>query len=228
MKRYEIAGLQVDMDTFGRTLQQASAYQVEARGEADFTIRCDPELVLKSNPQLGSLDMAAYMGTGAYFARCLLRYDGFQLHSSAVLLDGKAYLFSAPSGTGKSTHTEKWLRLFGAQYLNDDKPALRRTQSGWVAYGTPWSGKHDLSTPESAPLGGIAFLERGQENRIHRLEPAEAVPLLISQSLRYLNANQMTVQLALLDKLLQEVPVWRLTCRNDDEAAILSHGEMTR
>jgi len=228
MKRYEIAGLQVDMETFGRTLQQAQPYETEVRGEADFTICCNTQKIMEDNPQMKDPDMAQYMGSGAVFARHLLRHNGFQLHSSAVLLSGKAYLFSAPSGTGKSTHTEKWQRLFGARYLNDDKPALRRTEDGWIAYGTPWSGKHDLSVPECAPLGGIAFLERGEENKILRLQPADAVPLLISQSLRYLSAGQMTAQLELLDKLLREVPVWRLVCRNDDDAAILSHGEMVR
>ena len=80
--------------------------------------------------------------------------------------------------------------------------------------------------PRRAPLGGIAFLRRGEENAIRRLEPAEGVELLISQSLRYLTAEQMLLQLELLDRLLREVPVWLLTCRNDDEAAALSRSHM--
>ena len=222
MARCQIAGLQVDVFAQGRTQKQLQPYLTEANGPADMTVQCDPQRVLKYNPALGDLDNAEYLGTGSAFARALLKFDGFQLHSSAVMLDGKAYLFSAPSGTGKSTHTEKWCRLFGAKLLNDDKPVLRLQEDRWIAYGTPWSGKHDLSTPTGIPLGGIAFLQRAEENRIRRLDAQEAVSLIISQTMRYLNAQQMTLQLALLDKLLQQVPVWLLECRNDDQAACLS------
>ena len=228
MKRYAIAGLQVDMDVQGRTLTQAAPYEVEPVGKADMVLSCDVDKVLEHNPEVGSRDLAQYMGIGTKFAYGVLDFDGFQLHSSAVMLDGKAYLFSAPSGTGKSTHTEKWCRLFGAKLLNDDKPVLRRQQEGWIAYGTPWSGKHDLSLPVGVPLGGIAFLLRGQENTIRKMEPMEAVAHLISQAPRYLNQERMEKQLSLLDQLLQEIPVWILHCRNEDAAAYLSREAMCK
>ena len=226
VKRYHIAGLRVDMDVGGRTLVQAQPYEAESDGPADIKIRCNIDKVMEANPELGDRDMAEYMGTGTIFAHRIMMFDGFQLHSSAVMLDGHAYLFSAPSGTGKSTHTEKWCRLFGARLLNDDKPVLRYQQDKWIAYGTPWSGKHDLSVPAGVPLGGIAFLRRGQENTICRMEPGEAVIHLISQTPRYLTAEQMQLQLTLVDRLLQTVPVWLLTCRNDDEAAFVSYESM--
>lgn len=226
MKRYFIAGLQVDMDVSGRTLEQARPYEAEPVGEAELTIHCDPQKVLDANPEIKTLDLAEYMGTGTNFAYQILSFGGFQLHSSAVMLDGKAYLFSAPSGTGKSTHTEKWCRLFGAQLLNDDKPVLRLREGTWIAYGTPWSGKHDLSVPAGVPLGGIAFLLRGKENTIRRMEPGEAVAHLISQAPRYLSAQRMEQQLSLLDQLLQQVPIWLLYCRDEDEAAFVSREAM--
>ena len=122
-----------------------------------------------------------------------------------MVLDGKAYLFSANSGTGKSTHTEKWCRLFGATYLNDDKPVLRYINGLWMAYGTPWSGKHDLSSPVGVPLGGIAFLERGDENRICPMGANQAVPRLLHQSLWRLSQQQMEAQLTLMDKLVRQI-----------------------
>jgi len=227
MKRYKIAGLAVDMEVSGRTEQQAEAYAVPEEGPADITLSCDARRVLELNPELNDLDTAQYMGTGLIFSKHLLEFDGSFLHASAVVWNGKAYLFSANSGTGKSTHTEKWCRLFGATYLNDDKPALRLLNGAWMAYGTPWSGKHDLSSPIGVPLGGIAFLERGEENRITPMDPAEAVPKLMCQSLWKLNRQQMEKQLLLADQLLRQVPVWRLICRNDDEAAMVSHKAMT-
>lgn len=228
MKRYEIAGLAVDMELSGRAELQAEAYRVPANGPADITFACDARRVLELNPHMETLENAMYLGSAAMFARYLLRFQGTYLHASAVILDGRAYLFSANSGTGKSTHTEKWCRLFGATYLNDDKPALRLVDDVWMAYGTPWSGKHDLSTPTGVPLGGIAFLRRGEENSIRPMTSAEAVPHLVHQSQWRMHRDLMEVQLTLLDRLMREIPVWELTCRNDDDAAILSHSVMTK
>lgn len=226
MKRYNIAGLAIDLDAGGRTLKQAEPYAVQARGPADMVIQIDIDRAMELNPQITDRDMAEYLATGHRFCALLPLFRGFMLHSSAVVCGNKAYLFSAPSGTGKSTHTQKWVRLFGAEYLNDDKPVLRLMGGRWMAYGTPWSGKHDISSPRGVELGGIAVLTRGEENGITRLSPAEALPYIMSQTIFRQSRQRMDMQLALLDDLLGRVPVWLLTCRNDDDAAILSHSVM--
>ena len=227
MQRYEIAGLKIDMQPVGRTVQQAAPYASAVSGEADLTIEIDTARVIENSAWIKDDDVAYYMSSGSRFSVALLDHQGFMLHSSAIVLDGKAYLFSAPSGTGKSTHTEKWIRLFGAQYLNDDKPALRLVDGVWMAYGTPWSGKHDLSSPLGVPLGGIAFLGRDSENSIEPLEPGEALPCLMSQTVYTLSARRMDLLLGVVDQLLRSVPVWQLKCKNEDEAALLSHRVMT-
>lgn len=226
MSRYRIADLSVDMEVSGRTLQQAKAYEAQADGPADIVLECNVNEIMALNPELTDWDTAEYMGTGAIFARELLGFNGSFLHSSAVVLDGKAYLFSAPSGTGKSTHTEKWCRLFGARYLNDDKPALRLVDGVWMAYGTPWSGKHDLSSNEGAPVGGVAVLRRGEENTITRMQPSQAMPWIMSQTTYRLSREDMDKQLALMDSFLRQVPIWQLSCRNEDAAAIVSRDAM--
>lgn len=220
--QYEIAGLRVEMAVSGRTLKQAAAYAAPAYGQPDIVIPDNAELFLKHYPQLGDMDTAQYMGSGAAFSRSLLDHDGFQLHASAVILDGRAYLFSAPCGTGKSTHTEKWVRLFDARYLNDDKPAIRLVDGRWMAFGTPWSGKHDLSSPEGAPIGAVVYLKRGSVNEICPIEPAKAVPYLLSQMDRIHPKDYTERLISLADGFLRSVPVWELTCRNDDEAAYVS------
>ena len=141
MKHYCIAGLRVAMKTFGRTLNQAVNYEVPVSGEPDITIHTEPEAMLEKYPYL-SLDSCEYMCTGSMFYSQLLRHNGIMLHSSCVVVDDGAYLFTARSGTGKSTHTNLWLEKFGdrAYILNDDKPALRLENGTWFAYGTPWSG----------------------------------------------------------------------------------------
>lgn len=226
MALYRICDLIVDMALSGRAKTQAEPYLTQTDAPADITISFSHEQMLRKVPQMTDFSMAEYIGTGALFAVEVLRFEGFQLHASAVQLEGKAYLFSAPPGTGKSTHTEKWCRLFGAEIINDDKPVLRWVDNRWMVYGTPWSGKHDLSKPVGIPLGGIAFLERGEENTIRVMPSAEAVPAMIGQCLRLVHKGCMAKQLALIDKLLKETPVWLLTCRNDDEAAVVSCGAM--
>lgn len=227
VKRYEIAGLKIDMEPVGRTVAQAEPYASQSSGPADLTIKVDVLKLIEKSEWIKTEDVAYYMGSGSRFSTALLDHQGFMLHSSAVILDGGAYLFSAPSGTGKSTHTEKWIRLFGAEYLNDDKPALRLVDGVWMAYGTPWSGKHDLSKPAGVPLRGIAFLCRGDQNDVSPMDPAEALPCLMSQTVYQLPERRMDALLSLADDLLRRVPFWVVTCRNDDDAAILSRRVMT-
>jgi hypothetical protein len=97
-----------------------------------------------------------------------------------------------------------------------------------MAYGTPWSGKHDLSSPVGVPLGGVAFLERGEENRIFPMNADRAVPRLLHQSLWRLPQQQLEAQLELVDKLVRNIPIWELFCRNEDAAAYLSRSVMTK
>ena len=226
MARYRIADLLVEMEASGRTQQQALPYLTEEDGKTDIVLSYDYEGALRKYPQLQTLEMAEYMTTGSLFAVEVLRFGGFQLHASAVMLDGKAYLFSAPSGTGKSTHTEKWCRLFGAEIINDDKPVLRRVDGVWMVYGTPWSGKNDLSCPVGVPLGGVAFLARGQVNEIFPMAPIKAVPAILRECMQFSHKGCADRQLALIDQLLREAPIWQLFCRNDDEAAMVSYEAM--
>lgn len=228
MKKYKIADLIVAMNVSGRTLQQAQPYEIQEDLPADITIDLDIKQILQDCPQFETEELTEYMSTGTIFARRALHFDGYYIHSSAVVLDGKAYLFTAPSGTGKSTHTEKWIRLFGAHYLNDDKPILRYVNDNWMAYGTPWSGKHDLSTNEGVPVGGIVCLQRGAKNEIAPMSVVGALPFLMGQTLYHLRAENMDIKLALLDRLLKDVPVWDLKCLPDDEAAIMCRDAITK
>ena len=116
-------------------------------------------------PELFDADITreelAYMEAAAQFYHQMLKFGGFYLHSSAVVRDGKAYLFSGQSGMGKSTHTRLWQEVFGGdtRVINDDKPALRCIDGIWYAYGTPFCGKDGININERVPLAGICFLK---------------------------------------------------------------------
>ena len=158
---------------------------------------------------------------GRQFAEFLLDHGTLWLHGSALALDGCGYLFTARSGTGKSTHTRLWRERFGdrAVIVNDDKPFVTLTGSGALLHGSPWSGKHGLDTNITVPLRGICLLERGQDNRIEPAEPETVLPLLCKQAYEPLTEEKAAVSHGLLQTLAQRVPLWRMACNKDPEAA---------
>ena len=174
-------------------------------------------------------ELLAYMDSGQIFYSGLLKYDGMMLHSSDIELEGGAYLFSGPSGVGKSTHTSLWQKEFpSARLFNDDKPALRKIDGVWYAYGTPWSGKHGININMRVPLRGICFLRQGDENKIRRLTGVAAVSAIMSQTIRGFKTERGLDKLVnILGQLVEDIPIYELTNRPEPAAAHLSHGTMT-
>lgn len=226
-KYYKIAGLTVKMDTYGRAEAQAEAYRCEPSAQIDFQV-CSRWLEFKDRHPEMSDEVGEYLYSGANFYRNLLDFGGMMLHSSAVVVDGKAYLFTADPGTGKSTHTKLWLEQFGdrAYILNDDKPAIRKEEDGWFAYGTPWSGKYDISVDARAPVAGIAVLERGAENAICPFGGIPAIHAILRQCNRPKAAEYREKLLNLLDQLISQVPIWKLQCTISPEAAQIAYAAM--
>ncbi|MBD9303402.1 MAG: hypothetical protein EGS63_01160 [Lachnospira sp.] len=175
----------------------------------------------------------AYLETLAVYRKIadhLLSCDTLLFHGSVIAVDGIGYLFTAKSGTGKSTHTRLWREYFGerAVMVNDDKPLLRITDSGVTAYGTPWDGKHRLSTNIAVPLNGICILTRDTTNHIEQAEPHAVYPLIVQQTNRSLSSDGMKQTLSLIDRMLNVVPVYRLGCNMDIEAARVAYEGMNR
>ncbi len=225
---YRIAGLTVKMKSYGRTIRQAYPYRCEDTVNPDITIDSRWDKLREKYPMISEED-GEYLCTGSNFYRQLLDYDGLMLHSSAVVVDGKAYLFSAPCGTGKSTHTRLWLEHFGelAYILNDDKPALRLQDGVWYAYGTPWSGKNDISVNLGVPVAGIAMVERSETNEISQWNGKEAIFAVYSQVNRPSTPEFRMKLLDLLDKLFAGIPVWKLRCNMNPDAAMVSYAAMS-
>ena len=161
-------------------------------------------------------------------AEALIGKDTLMLHGSTVAVDGQAYLFTAPCGTGKSTHTRLWREVFGdrAVMVNDDKPFLRITSDGVLACGSPWTGKHGLGSNVSFPMKGICILSRGSENRIRLLAPEDAADFLRSQCFVPVDSEQAGRALELLDRLIRMVSLWQMECTKQPEAAITAYQAM--
>lgn len=161
-------------------------------------------------------------------AEGLLERDVLLFHGSTVAVDGAAYLFTAECGTGKSTHTRYWRQVFGdrAVMVNDDKPFLKITDSGVLACGAPWSGKHGLDTNIIVPLQGICILRRGSENRIRPISCAEAMNMLLKQSIPPRDPEMLPLFRSLADKLAETVSLWQMDCTKDPKAAQIAHAAM--
>ena len=155
-------------------------------------------------------------------------YDTFVFHGSVVAVDGQGYLFTAKSGTGKSTHTALWREYLGdkAVMINDDKPMLKITDSGVTAYGTPYNGKHRLGCNMSVPLKAICILTRGEKNSIVRIDKAEAYAMLLQQVYRPQNPLQMAKTLKLVDRLAANTELYKLACNMAIEAAEVAYNAM--
>lgn len=233
MRRYNIADLIVDISFKGELLESRSEkYKTEnILGDADICIDIDPKLIEKraKGSSIG-YDGYEYLMTGSKFYRELLKFDGFMLHASAVVLDGKAYLFSAPSGTGKSTHTALWEKYFNGSdvyVINDDKPAIKLEADGeFYVYGTPWSGKSDKNANKKAKLQGICFIERSEENFIEKINPLDALQKLVWQTIRPSDTESLDKLITLNDMLLKKVSVYKMGCRIDTEAVELAYSTM--
>lgn len=154
----------------------------------------------------------------------------FLFHCSAVSAFGSAYAFTAKSGTGKSTHTALWRRVFGddAFIINDDKPIIGINENGATVYGTPWNGKHGLGRNVAVPLKAICFLSRGAENRIKPVtDKGIIIPKLLNQTFRPSDAVALKRTLELLDRLCSRVSFYSLECNMEEEAARVSFRGMS-
>ena len=230
--KYKIADLIVEFNAkFDTTKKRSQKYIYDENTERDFRITVRDEAIQKEQKfdELLSDDLAEYMIMGTTFYKGLLNYSGCLLHASAVVIDDEAYLFSANCGTGKSTHTSLWLKYLSEKnpyILNDDKPAIRIMEDGIYAYGTPFSGKHDISKNTRAKIKGICFIEQATKNSIKKIEPKEAVPIFFEQKVKRLTKEQMLKLLDIIDIILKEIPIYKLCCNISEEAVKLSYNIM--
>lgn len=174
---------------------------------------------------------AGYLESLAIYRKiceCLISQDILLFHCSALAYRGKAYLFAASSGTGKSTHTRLWREAFGEDVvmINDDKPLLRVTRQGVTVFGTPFAGKEGLQTNTSAAVGGIVLLHQAKENTIRPLTMEESYPRLLTQTYRPKDPVRLIKTMELVHTMAK-LPVFSLGCTISREAAELARETLT-
>ena len=223
---YEIAGMKVEMEPrYARLKKQSEPYI--SSGSPIMHVTSDPydeAHVVMENPSEEELE---YICCSSAFCRGIIPYGRFFLHASAVVYEGEAYLFSAPSGTGKSTHTALWRERFPESYiLNDDKPVILPEKEQITVWGTPFAGKTNLQVNRGVPLKGICFLQQGIENQIRQLTEAQALALLLNNTYRPKENDKMNLLLDMMEQVVTQIKSYEMSCNRELEAAELSYKVM--
>ena len=160
----------------------------------------------------------------------LIQSGGMMFHSSCIDYKGDAICFSAPSGTGKSTHTQLWRKVFGddVKFINDDKPAIKFNKNDIpYAYGLPYSGKDFLNSNTSAPVKAIVFIERSKTNSIRKIDGVEAVYKIVNQTFKVVEDKELyNMLLETVEKFVLSVPCYILSCDMSEEAVITCYNEL--
>ena len=171
--------------------------------------------------------LSYFTGTAGIFNRIgmetlLLQHYGLLLHASLIKYNGKAIAFSGPSGVGKSTQADIWRAYLGADIINGDRAALRKGADGWTAYGSPYAGTSGIYINDSAPLSAIILLRQSKENQLRKLSASEAFPYIYQElSIHHWDKSFVTKATDLCLQLLTQTPIYLLSCRPDEGAALL-------
>ena len=234
MKRYKIADVVFDAEiNYEYTKNLCQAYEYEGEEKPVFHAVVSKEdiaaekVLVKNFPDDYAESLALFRKLCEY---ALSEADGIIFHSSAIMVDGEAYLFIAPSGTGKSTHTRLWREMLGerAVMINDDKPIVRFVDGDFYAYGTPWNGKHHLGTNCRAKIKAICSIYQSPQNTIRKANFPEMIVKVLNQTLRPREQEKMDKLLSLIDKMLTSVELYSLGCDVSREAAELSYKTMSQ
>ena len=236
----KIAGLVVRVNAqYPSTREYCKEYLCD--GEADFSVEITPQDIAlegvisdreRAAEGLRPHSFEAFQlertALQRKLAEKLFEYDTLVFHGSVIAVDGQGYLFTAKSGTGKSTHTRLWRQMLGdrAVMVNDDKPFLRAASDCIFVSGSPWNGKHGLGNNIEVPLKAICILERGEQNEIQRISAGEAVMMLLQQSNRPRQPGLMPKYMELLESVAGKTAFYRLKCNKDPEAAQVSYRVM--
>lgn len=160
---------------------------------------------------------------GELFAFCQTVHNATVLHSAAVAFNEQAVLFSAPSETGKSTHSGLWKKIYGDDVVlfNDDTPVIRPQGSEFLACGTPWSGKTEINENRAYPLKGIVFLKQAKTNTIRKLTTIETAVKMLNETKKPVFEALMDKHVDIINEIIAKTPVYELGCTISDEAVEL-------
>lgn len=230
MALYRIAELTVEISPkYPYTSLLCEPYRIES-GEPDLRVQVS-EAEIDAEQTDGVRGSRGYPESLAIYrklAEQLADFDGFLAHGAVIASKGRAYMFCAPSGTGKTTHVRLWQATYPHTVIvNGDKPIIRRRGDEWIAYGTPWAGKEGLQTNVGLPLHGICMLSRDTHDRIGLIEADQRLTAM-ARHVYFPHDARAARTVALLAELGSAIPVYTLGCTPTPDAARLSYNTMTK
>ena len=230
--KYKIADLIVEYTAKYDDLKRLSEQFVySGEGKTDITLSVtDKQLenMLSRSVEGTTIGGIENLAMSSEFNRSAIKHGVMLVHSSALIYNNGAYLFSADSGVGKSTHTKLWLKAFGdkVHIMNDDKPVVRLYDDHAQAYGTPFDGGSGIALNESYPLKAIIFVERGEENSVRIPDNKEIIQKLYFQTARMVNRETAEKMLVNMERLLHLTKFYILTCNMDISAAYTAYNSI--
>ncbi|MCH5297564.1 MAG: hypothetical protein J1E85_07830 [Ruminococcus sp.] len=229
MPNYKIADLCIKINPlYERTKQRLAPYLTDS-DDIDFEISVSEneiyERISKSEIQYSKSEHESTLILTKLCHKLLENYNGLFFHSSSLMLDGEGYVFTAPSGTGKSTHTALWRKHFGERItmINDDKPLIRQSGENFFIYGTPWMGKSNIGNNVKAKVKAVFVLKRGKQNSVKRVSISEVFKEILEATIVPKEKAMMSNLLSLLDKFFTKVPIYLLYCDISDEAVLTAY-----
>ncbi|MBQ9514191.1 MAG: hypothetical protein IJR66_04365 [Clostridia bacterium] len=229
MALYKIADVIFDINTkYNYTHALCKNYLYKGEESAEYSFSITDEMI-KKEKELAPTFPDFYLESLAVF-RVICEYlldnkQGIIFHSSAVAVDNEAYLFAAPSGTGKSTHARYWKELLGDKlsFINDDKPIIRYVDGEFYVYGTPWNGKHHLDTNCKVKIKAICALLRAEKPFVEKANVSDMLNVILNQTLRPNKEEQIDKLFDLIEKLLYNVALYKLGCNLSIDSAKIAY-----
>lgn len=223
--RVLIADIVTELDPrFDNTIELAKPFEYHGERETDIDLKVTDkylESLMVRAAEGVTIEQMENFAFSCDFNRKVIPYQTMLVHSSALIYQGGAYLFSGESGVGKSTHTKLWLKAFGdrVHIMNDDKPVVRLYDDKAVAYGTPFDGGSGIALNEGYPLKAIIFIERGEQNSVRVPTSKEVIQKLYFQTAHMVDADTAEKMLLNFEKLLLLTKFYILTCNMNISAA---------
>lgn len=232
----EIAKLLIQVNNHYELIRQhCQPYLVEPYREPDLVMEADEKEIAFGKAWFLQHEHTEITDAESEFSRApfsiyskLPAFGAMWLHSVLLEMDGEGYAITAPSGYGKSTQGQLWLKAFPdrARIINGDNPIVRKEGEGFVAYGTPFCGKEGYQVNIGVPLKGFCYLKHGETNSIRRMDSTVAFAQLLREYQCRFTAEYQERHMELLQQFVETVPIYVLTCNLDGQAPIVAYEGM--
>lgn len=151
--------------------------------------------------------------------RRMYQYNQYILHSSFVLYNDTAILFTAPSGTGKSTQADLWHKYRNTRTINGDRSLLVKKDNCYYACGWPICGSSEICFNEMYPISSIVVLSQGKENKIEEMDTKDKFKKLLSEiTINYHNTDFVMKAMDFIEDITSHIPIYHLTCTISEDA----------